>query len=241
MTGSDAERGARLRQLALDFRWDESAQMDAFVPAGNDEAVAAVKAAADGVAQPVFLYGPDGVGKSHLLQAACSRATEAGRTAVYLPLADMSDWSPELLDGLENVSLVALDDVGSLSARRDWQEALFYLFNRLRDAGGQMVVADRQRPDGLGFSLADLVSRLQWGLVFRLRELDDDGRLEALRRRAHGRGLELPDETARYLLAHYPRQTRYLFGLLEELDVASLQAKRRLTIPFIKSVLGAAD
>ncbi|WP_435101587.1 DnaA regulatory inactivator Hda [Arhodomonas sp. AD133] len=239
MTGQGGQRG--WRQLALDFRWDESAELGAFVPGPNAEAVAAVRRAAVRPGQPVYLYGEPGTGKTHLLQSACSIATAAGRTAVYLPLEDMLEWSAGLLDGLENVGVVALDDLHLLRNRPAWQEALFFLFNRLRDAGGQLMVAADQRPDRIGLTLPDLVSRLQWGLVFRLRELSDEDRLEALRRRAASRGIELPEETARYLLAHYPRRTRYLFGLLEELDVASLQAHRRLTIPFLKRVLGPSD
>lgn len=239
MTGTGEGRG--WRQLALDFRWDESNELGAFVPGPNAEAVAAVRRAALRSGQPVYLYGEPGTGKSHLLQSACTLATSAGRTAVYLPLEDMLEWSAGLLDGLENVGLVALDDLHLLHDRPAWQEALFYLFNRLRDAGGQLIVAADHRPDRIGLALPDLISRLQWGLVFCLRELCDDDRLVALQRRASSRGIELPEETARYLLAHYPRRTRYLFGLLEELDVASLQAHRRLTIPFLKRVLGPAD
>lgn len=225
------------RQLALDFRWDGSADLAAYVAGRNAEAVAAVTRAAAHPGPPLFLHGEAGTGKSHLLQAACTAAGAAGRSAVYVPLADRVDGPPELLEGLENVGLVALDDAGCLAGRADWQEALFHLFNRLRDAGGQLMVAARARPDALAFTLPDLVSRLRWGLVLRLRPLDDADREEALRRRAARRGLELPAETARYLLARYPRDIRHLFALLDELDAASLQAHRRLTIPFLKSVL----
>ena len=71
------------------------------------------------------------------------------------------------------------------------------------------------------------------------RPLDDAGRLQVLQLRAQGRGFELPDETGVYLLRRYPRDLPALCGLLERLDQASLVAQRRLTIPFVKAVLGS--
>jgi DnaA-homolog protein len=70
-----------------------------------------------------------------------------------------------------------------------------------------------------------------------LRELDDEGRIEALRLRAAQRGLELPYDTSEYLLKRVPRDLRSLFDILDELDEASLVAQRRLTIPFIREAL----
>jgi len=73
--------------------------------------------------------------------------------------------------------------------------------------------------------------------VYQLRDLDDAGRLEALRLRAAQRGLQLPSETADYLLRRMPRDLPSLFELLDHLDEASLVAQRRLTVPFIRDAL----
>src|SRR5258708_6496651 len=85
-----------------------------------------------------------------------------------------------------------------------------------------------QRPRG---------SRAAACVVYQLRELDDDGRIEALRLRAAQRGLQLPYETSEYLLKRMPRDMRSLFEILDQLDEASLVAQRRLTIPFIRDAL----
>ena len=145
---------------------------------------------------------------------------------------------PDALAGWEDRAVVCLDDADRLAGRDAWELALFGLFNRLADAGGRLVVSAAASPAATRFGLADLASRLAWGAVFRLEPLDDEGRGAALRLRAAHRGLELPEETARYLLRRLPRDMRALCGWLDRLDTASLAAQKRLTVPFVREVLG---
>ena len=121
-----------------------------------------------------------------------------------------------------------------------------------RFALGEGAVSFVQRRGGLGhaadfcrrapprqadWSLEDWRSRAAACVVYQLRELDDEGRIEALRLRAAQRGLQLPYDTSEYLLKRVPRDLRSLFDILDELDEASLAAQRRLTIPFIREAL----
>lgn len=225
-------------QLALDFAWDERLGLESFVTGPNRQVLAAVEQVAGGAGERyVYLYGPPGQGKTHLLQGACRAASAAGRAAAYLPLWEAVRWPVEALEGLESLGLVAVDDLEAVAGSRAWQEALFHLFNRVRDGGGQLVMAARVRPPELGLVLPDLVSRLQWGLCLRLEELDDADKQQLLTARAAQRGLELSDEVARYLLVHYRRDLSGLLEALDRLDAASLAAQRRLTVPFLKTVL----
>lgn len=228
-------------QLPLSLDWDGGVDFDLFVTGPNAEAVAAVNALATPGALPVCLHGAPGAGKTHLLQALCGRLARGGGTAVYLPLAQLLRQSPDLCEGLESVDVVAVDDGDCLRGQPAWQEAVFHLYNRVRDAGGRFLFAGRSRPDRVPDVLPDLASRLRWGLVFRLAALTDADALEALQRRARRRGLTLSEEVGRYLLSRYPRGTARLFATLDTLDAASLQAGRRLTIPFIRQVLEQPD
>lgn len=230
--------GNHWRQLALDFQSDERFDFAGFVVGPNAEAVRAMKyAGSDTGRRVIYLYGEPGVGKSHLLQAACSEAGAWGLRVVYLPLVQMVHRTPGLLEDLERVDVAALDDLDRLVGATEWQKAIFHFFNRLQDAGRDLLMTGSRRPAELGLSLPDLVSRLQWALVLRLEKLGDEDKLRALAWRAQRRGLVLPKETVRYLRNHCPRDTGYLFRLLDELDAASLQAQRRLTVPFLKKVL----
>jgi DnaA family protein len=222
-------------QLPLGIRLDAGASFDAFVSPDGGAAADAVRRAALGGGF-VYLWGEPGTGRSHLLQAAVRAADEAGRRAAYLPLASLA---PAALDGLEALDLAALDDLDALPREHAWERALFVAYEALRGAGAGIVVAGRIAPAGLPLALADLRSRLQSAAVFHLAPLDDQGKRAALVRRAQARGLELPEETSQYLLTRYARDMHALCRMLDELDLASLAAQRRLTVPFVKQVFGA--
>jgi DnaA family protein len=225
-------------QLPLGLALRDSARFDGFFPGPNREAIDSLRLAAAGQGESLlFVAGPAGMGKTHLLQAACHHAAGNRRASTYLPMQQLLELTPAVLEGLEQLDLVCLDDAQLLAGNEAWEHGLFDLFNRLREAGGTLVVAAEQRPDLSGFGLPDLVSRLGWGVTYVLRALDDADMLAALTCRAAGRGLELPEETASFLLKRIPRDPSNVFNLLDRLDEASMVERRRLTIPFVKSVL----
>lgn len=186
----------------------------------------------------LYIWGGEGVGRSHLLQAACHAATDRGYRALYLPLDDLGHFPPLMLEDIDRLDLVVIDDLERVVGRRRWEEALFHAFNRLRDKGKRLVVTADAAPRQLPVQLPDLASRLTWGVTFHVQSLDDAGRQAALQLRAHARGLQLTDEVTRYILHRGPRRIDALFEILEALDHASLSAQRRLTIPFVKQALG---
>lgn len=229
-------------QLPLGVRLRDDATFANYYPGANAAALGYVErlceAGAGWTDSLIYLWGAAGVGRSHLLQAACLRFEQRDEAAVYLPLAEVADYGPELLDNLEQCELVCLDDLEAVAGRADWEEALFHLFNRLRDAGKRLLLAAATSPRELGVQLPDLQSRLTLALVFQLQELADEDKLRALQLRASRRGLQMPDEVGRFILTRGARSMSALFELLEQLDQASLQAQRKLTIPFLKETLG---
>jgi DnaA family protein len=229
-------------QLPLGVRLRDDATFANYYPGANAAALGYVERLCDADAgwaeSLVYLWGGDGVGRSHLLQAACLRFEQQRQAAVYLPLADVAEHGPELLDNLEQCELVCLDDLQAVAGRADWEEGLFHLFNRLRDAGGRLLLAADAAPRELALRLPDLQSRLTLALVFQLHELSDEDKLRALQLRASRRGLQLADDVGRFILTRGERGMSSLFELLERLDQASLQAQRKLTIPFLKETLG---
>ncbi len=218
-------------QLPLGITLSDSATFDNFYAGDNAAALHSVRS---GVEPFVYLWGTNGTGRTHLLQAACQGAAAAGATAVYLPLAQHTELSPGLLEGLETTQLVCLDDVHAIAGLDAWELALFHLYNRLRDSESRLLAAADRAPGALPLGLADLRSRLVWGPVFQLHALGDADKLAALQLRARRRGLELPAEVGEYLLRRCPRDTHSLFALLDSLDRAALAAQRRLTIPFVR-------
>jgi len=225
-----------MSQLPLALKLDRHARFESFVVAGNHALVAHLHAVADGVRREIlWVAGERGSGKSHLLQATCARAGEAGRRAMYLDLAQAP--GPEALRGLEAIEVLTLDGVGTVASVAAWEQALFTVLNAAYAGAPALVLAANQAPAAVHFSLADLASRAAGAVVYRLQPLDDDGRLRALVRHASIRGLELDDATAAYLFRRVRREMPALVDWLDRIDRESLVAQRRITIPFVRELL----
>lgn len=227
----------RPAQLPLGFVTSSRATFAGYLSATNAEAVTAVQTLVATRQGALYLSGPAGSGKTHLLQAACREARETGARALYLPLADFVEQSPELLEGLGAVNLLAVDDLEAIAQNRAWQVALVPLLDAVRARQGALLFAARHAYEALPLELRDLQARIGWAAPYHLTTLDDAGLALLIRRRAAERGLELSPEVASYILQRVPRNAALLMMALEQLDKASLAEKRRLTVPLVREVL----
>ncbi|PCM46227.1 DnaA regulatory inactivator Hda [Marinobacter sp. ANT_B65] len=226
-------------QLVLGVRLRDDARFDNFHGDRNREAALRLLSVfSEPAGLPVVVVcGDSDTGKSHLLQAACHRAEAEGRSAVCISIAELEPFGPESLAGLDTMDVVALDDLDRVAGKADWEEAVFHLYNRLHDQGRMLVVSLSEVPGSLPFLLPDLVSRLHHGLIVQLGIYRDDDRLKILMARAEQRGLTMTDDVAGFIMRRAPRRLGDLLGILDTLDENSLQAQRRLTIPFVKTVM----
>jgi DnaA family protein len=230
--------GRDVPQLPLALRFPPDQRLDTFVGA-PDGAAAALAAVADGSAADwLFVSGPPGAGKTHLLLGTCARALDAGRRPAYLPLGAATGRVADAVQALDGMDVVAVDDLDAIAGRRDDEVALFDFHNRARAAGSRVVYAAGARPDALGLSLPDLRSRLGQCAGIALAPLDDEGRREVLRQRAQRRGLAVDDAALDWLMRRVGRDLGSLTQLFDRLDRAALAAQRRLTVPFLRDVLG---
>jgi DnaA family protein len=221
--------------MALPLRLADHAVFESFVGAGNEALVAMLVDLASGsTGQGCWLWGAAAVGKTHLLQAVCG---SAGDRSVYVPLRMLVNAGPGILHGLESRDLICVDDIETVAGDADWEDALFALCNQVFDAHRSMIVAAAMSPRECPIALPDLQSRLVRLPIFQVHPLGERERVQALQLRARHRGLDLPDDTANYLLSRSRRDMASLYGLLDKLDLEALRAKRRLTIPFVKDVL----
>jgi len=241
-----------MRQLPLAMRLRERADFDSFVAGTNVAAVQQLRACASGAGHGAYwLSGPRGSGKSHLLQAVCTLATattatatapgegsDERPTALYLPLSQLLELGPLALADWQHAGVLALDELQAVIGRRDWERALFAVYREVEEQGATLIVAATAPPALQAFSLPDLASRFSAAMLLALRPLDDAAQRIALQRRARARGLTLPDDAALYLQRHFRRDLPTLCGLLDAIDGAAMQAQRRLTVPFIREVLG---
>jgi len=189
----------------------------------------------------LYLWGEASTGKTHLLQAACQEIAYFDQTPAYIPLSELKPEGTAVLEGLDNLDLVCLDDLQTVVGSSEWQQALFDLFNRLKDNNIPLLMTGNAAPTELGLDLLDLESRLSWGGVFKLHGLDNKEKIKALQQHAKQLGFELSEKVARYLLKHFAYDLDALIHQLRSLDYASLAAHRKITLPFVRQWLTTVE
>lgn len=201
-----------MKQLLLDIQPSAAPSLENFIAGRNAEATHSLKQALTNVAEARFIYlwGPKGSGKSHLLQA-CKRAAKEA-----------------------NLPLHIVDDVNILD--EEAQIALFDKFNQLRASGGILITCGIAAPTQMGLR-DDLATRLAWGLVYQLHPLTDEEKAQALKNHAFERGMKLPDEVVDYCLRYLRRDLPTLMAVLDALDEWSLTEKKPVTLPMLKKHL----
>jgi DnaA-homolog protein len=222
-------------QIPLSLKLSDAAIFENFFPGENVTMLACLKNLKINASEfLIYLWGPEGSGRTHLLQASCQDYST--QSEMYIDLRD-EELRPDCLNGLEYLHLICLDNIDSIFGKADWELAIFNLYNRAFSMNTRFVIAGLASPLQSHCQLPDLRSRLSSALIFSLKILDDQQKILALQQRAKNKGLYLSLEAAQFLLNRYPRNTHTLFSALETLDQASLVTKHKLTIPFIKQVL----
>lgn len=221
-------------QLALQVELSDAATLENFL---EREALAPLLFAARRPLSEAltYLHGTEGAGKSHLLQAVCHGVPGS----VYLPLAELRALpAQQLLADLEASPLLAIDDLDAVAGDSSWEESLFHLYNRAQAAGCVLWIAARHPAADLSVVLPDLVSRLASGVTWGLGDSTDEEKAAILCFRAQRRGIPMNEAVAAYLCSRGERSLHALLATLERLGQASLELKRPLTLPLVKSVMG---
>ena len=227
-----------VKQLALQLQFPDNVTFDNFFVGDNQQLLSAIDALlSNDDQQPLYLWGDVHTGRSHLLQASCHRVTEQGNAAAFLPLKNLVELSPNIMQDMDQLALVCIDDIDAIAGHALWEEALFHFYNQALASGTRFMISAALPPKGIDFGLPDLQSRLSALMSIELKPLQDTHKVAAIKLRAEHRGFTLTDEVVQFVLSHYQRDMQALVQLLEILDHASLMAKRKITIPFVKSVI----
>ena len=199
--------------------------LDNFVAGSNVELLSVLNNALGNSSEKagIFIWGEEGSGKSHLLQAVAQKAHALGLSAVYASGCVPREAQIVTVDDVE-----LLDDAGQI--------ALFTLYNHKRETGGMLLVSGSAAPVHLDLR-DDLRTRLGWGLVYQVQPLSDDEKALALQQHAQARGFILPKDVTQYLLRHGRRDLPALIGVLDALDEHCLRLKRSASVPLLKEVM----
>lgn len=219
----------QLTQLLLDLQPAQPPSFENFIGGENQELLARLRAlAAPGCFDAIYLWGPEGSGKSHLLSAV---ATLAMRRRPALLLADAP---PAEAFNAAPGGLLIVDDIDRLDDAA--QVALFRIYNTARVIGLGLLLAGSAPPLQLGLR-EDLRTRVGQTLIYEVQTLDDEQKAAALHRHAQERGFKVDDALVRYLLAHGRRDLPSLMAVLDHLDRTTLERQRPATLPLLKEAL----
>jgi DnaA-homolog protein len=225
-------------QLPVQFEFNTQQTFHNYYPGGNQEIVSHLqKAIIERSEQLIFLWGETGLGKTHLLHASCQLAHEQWQSSFIISLNAEKLPDPSILDDLEAIAWVCVDNIDAIAGVSEWEHAFFNFFNHHRDNDQHLILSAVSPPNYLTVQLADLKTRLNWGLTLKLKALTDEDIPGALNVKADSLGFEISPQVSRFLLTHFSRDLPSLWRLLDRLDQASLAAKRKLTLPFLRQLL----
>jgi len=241
------------KQFALDISHTPKASLENYLP-GNDRAlISTLQALCNSWKQDLpekinnplnhrwlYWWGPEGSGRTHLLQAIANAAELAGLHSFALSPNEPITWvrlEENILALAQNdeASIITVDDVNYLDNRL--VGALFRILNSVQASKNiHIFMAGNAAPANLALR-EDLRTRLGWGLVFQTRLLSDDEKIQALEQAAKDRGLVLSPEVVPWLLNRFYRDMPNLMALIDALDAYSLETKRPVTLPLVRELL----
>lgn len=226
-----------MSQLILPLQTLESNTFDWFYPGPNEKIMQVLQSLCQNQNHPssFYLYGE--VGKTHLLQATCQNNIQKGCKAAYMPLKEFVHLDISVLQGLDNLPLVCIDDIHVLQGHTDWQMALLKLWQSIQVHQGMVIFASNQHPAFLAFEKEILMRKLFETHLMELQKLSEIEQYAVIKTRALQRNLKLTEEIVHYIWKFLDKNLHGLAEILAILDQASLEAKKRLSLHFVKKTL----
>jgi chromosomal replication initiator protein len=201
---------------------------------------------------PLFLYGDVGLGKTHLLHAVCHETQKRAphlRTEFhsceqfvngFISAIEQGNL-PEFQNQYRNVDILIIDDVQFLREREQSQEEFFHTFNVLYNNRKQIILTADSPPQELAALEDRLISRFKWGLVARLDPPSYETRIAIVKKKAHLRGLVLPDTVAELIAEHFKSNIRELEGALTVIYATARASGQPITLELAKQALGVQE
>lgn len=218
----------------------------------NQLATSAAVAVADNPGKtrynPLVIYGPTGLGKTHLVQAIGNRVLQHNRNAKVLYTnsekftmeyinAIQTNRLPEFTQFYRGVDVLVVDDIQFLGGKERTQDMFFHTFNALHQAGKQVVLTSDKQPKDLADVDERLISRFQWGLSADIQPPDFETRMAILQQKAQEEGVELPGDIMEYIARHVTTSVREIEGCLISILAKVSLDNRELTIDLAKDVV----
>ncbi len=197
---------------------------------------------------PLFIYGPVGLGKTHLMQAIGLSLFEK-RSDTKLLYISSERFVNELIDSIQNrttlrfrqkyrnLDILLIDDIHFIAGKESTQEEFFHTFNTLYDANKQIVVSSDRSPKNIPGLEERLVSRFEWGLVTDVQAPDLETRVAILRKKAEREVLAVPDDVCFFIAEQITANIRELEGALIRVVAYASLTGEKVGVGLVKEVL----
>lgn len=232
-------------QLVLPISKRKQTNLDNFISGENEQVLNHIRSILDGsspyeqTSQRISVVTSNkSAGKTHLLIGACDYAEKVGLSSQYMDLELLKNMPPEILSTYCDKSLLCIDNLQMVEKSFEWQKAVFDVINQfIENDRHLLLIASTLAPENIEYSLPDLKTRLAWGINFSLFELNDLDKQHAISMHLASLGLVFSEDIVPFIFKRCTRDMSKIDKLVQTLDEASLQNKRKITIPFIKQIL----
>ena len=180
------------------------------------------------VYNPLFIYGPAGVGKTHLLYAIANGIRKANPEANIVFIKG-DQFTSELIEAIKNgkniefrskyreADLFLIDDIQFIAGKESTQEEFFHTFNKLYEEHKQIVMTSDRKPSDMVTLEDRLKSRFEWGLLADIQPPDYETRMAIIKNKAHSLGLDLNDEVCNYIAVNVTSNVRQIEGTVKKI------------------------
>ena len=224
-----------MNQLGLPISLNSLMLLENFV--SNKELIRSINQLfLDQKSSEVYIYGANGQGKTHALQGAILKALANDKNAVFI---DCLDPFPEhIIEIINEINLISFDNIHLMA--KENQERFFDLYNRARQSEVFILVSGDSLPSDLKV-MKDIKTRLSLTIVYKLEELDDELKMSIINTQMSDRNLSVDSKVYEYLFKSFSRDLKLLLTTMDDLDRASLQAKKPISIPFVRKFLNLSN
>jgi chromosomal replication initiator protein len=200
---------------------------------------------------PLFLYGPSGVGKTHLTNAIGTRIKElypekrvlyvsAHLLQVQYTDSVRTNNYNSFMKFYQNIDVLIVDDIQEFAGLSKTQNTFFHIFNHLHQNGKQLILTSDRAPVMLQGMEERMLTRFKWGLVAELEKPDKELRKNILRNKIHRDGLNIPERVINYIAENVNESVRELEGIINSLLAQSILFKREIDMDLAQLIIKKA-
>ncbi len=197
---------------------------------------------------PLFLYGPSGVGKTHLVNAIGTRIKELHpeKRVLYVSAhlfqvqytdSVRTNHFNDFIGFYQTIDVLIIDDIQEFMGLAKTQNTFFHIFNHLHQNGKQLILTSDRSPSSLQGMEERLLTRFKWGLTVELEKPDMELRKNILRYKIRRDGLDIPENVIEYIAENVDESVRELEGVIHSLLAQSIFTKREIDLDLVERII----